>query len=104
MRRGEVWWGELPKPIGRRPVILLSRDEAYEVRNAITVALSTTTVRNIPVEVLLDERDGLPRKCVVNVDAISTIPKSALIKRICSLRSDKMEEINKAVKFALLIE
>lgn len=54
MKRGEVWWAAQPAPIGKRPVVLLSRDEAYKVRNAITIAQITTTVRNIPVEVLLD--------------------------------------------------
>ncbi|MCD6093408.1 MAG: type II toxin-antitoxin system PemK/MazF family toxin, partial [Candidatus Omnitrophica bacterium] len=85
MRRGEVWWAEQPKPIGRRPVVLLSRDEAYEVRNAVTVAQVTTTIRNIPVEVFLDKKDGLPQKCVVNLDTITTIRKSILTKRICLL-------------------
>jgi len=46
MRRGEVWWAEQPEPIGRRPVVLLSRDEAYKVRNAVTVAQVTTTIVN----------------------------------------------------------
>ncbi len=104
MKRGEVWWAELPNPIGRRPVVLLSRDEAYEVRNAVTIAQITTTVRNIPVEVLLSETDGMQKKCVVNLDTITTIRKSILTERICSLRSDKMEQINKAIKFALALE
>ena len=58
MRRGEVWWAELPRPIGRRPVVLLSRDEAYAVRNAVTIAEVTTTIRGIPVEVPLGPEDG----------------------------------------------
>lgn len=104
MRRGEIWWSQQPEPIGKRPVVLLSRDEAYEVRNAVTIAQITTTIRSIPVEVFLDEKDGLPKKCVVNLDTISTIRKSALTERICALRTNKMEEINKAIKFALNIE
>ncbi|MDP2905934.1 MAG: type II toxin-antitoxin system PemK/MazF family toxin [Candidatus Omnitrophota bacterium] len=104
MRRGEVWWAEQPEPVGRRPVVLLSRDEAYEVRNAVTAAQITTTVRNIPVEVFLDEKDGLPHKCVVNLDTITTIRKAILTKRICSLNSQKLEQIDKAIKFALALE
>ena len=104
MRRGEVWWTEQPEPIGRRPVLLLSRDEAYEVRNAVTVAQITTTIRNIPVEVVLDEKDGLPQKCVVNLDTITTIRKSILTKKISSLSSEKIEQIDKAIKFALALE
>jgi mRNA interferase MazF len=104
MRRGEVWWTEQPEPIGRRPVVLLSRDEAYDVRNAVTIAQITTTIRNIPVEVPLDEKDGLPQKCVVNLDTITTIRKSILTKRISSLSAEKIEQIDKAVKFALALE
>lgn len=101
MRRGEVWWAELPHPIGKRPVVLLSRDEAYAVRNAVTVAEVTTTIRSIPVEVLLGQEDGLPKKCVVNLDAIVTVRKDLLKQRICLLSSKKTQEINSAIRFAL---
>ena len=78
MRRGEVWWAELPQPVGRRPVLLLSRDTAYRVRTSVTVAVITSTIRNIPTEVPLNQEDGMPVKCVVNLDDILTIPKSKL--------------------------
>ena len=101
MRRGEVWWADLPLPIGRRPVVLLSRDEAYAVRNAVTVAEVTSTIRGIPVEVDLGCEDGLPKKCVVNLDTIVTIRKDLLIERIAILRDEKIEQLNSAIKFAL---
>ena len=104
MRRGEVWWADQPTPIGKRPVVLLSRDEAYHVRNAVTVAQITTTVRNIPVEVVLDKKDGLPQLCAVNVDTITTIRKSILTQRICALKAEKMHAINHAIKFALALD
>ena len=104
MRRGEVWWTEQPQPKAKRPVVLLSRDEAYAVRNAVTVAQVTTTIRDIPVEVRLDEKDGLPQQCVINLDTITTIRKAILAKRICSLDAEKIEQIDKAVKFALALE
>jgi len=104
MRRGEVWWAQLPLPLGRRPVVLLSRDEAYAVRNAVTVAEVTSTIRGIPVEVELGPEDGLPKKCVVNLDTIVTIRKDLLIERIALLRDEKIEQINSAMKFALFIQ
>lgn len=104
MRRGEVWWAELPKPLGRRPVVLLSRDEAYRVRSAVTVAEVTTNVRDIPVEVHLGKEDGLPKSCVVNLDTITTIRKALLKGSICTLSYEKVEMINKALKFALDLE
>ena len=104
MRRGEVWWAQLPLPVGRHPVVLLSRDEAYVVRNAITVAEVTSTIRGIPVEVELGPEEGLPKKCVVNLDTIVTIRKDLLIERIAILRDEKIAQINSAIKFALSIE
>ena len=101
MKRGEVWWANLPLPIGKRPVVLLSRDEAYRVRNAVTVAEITTTIRGIAVEVPLGPEDGLPRECAANLDTLMTIRKELLIERISLLRSEKMAEVQKAVKFAL---
>ena len=104
MKRGEVWWAQLPLPVGRRPVVLLSRDEAYSVRNAVTVAEVTRTIRKIPVEVLLGADDGLPHKCVVNLDTLLTIRKDLLIERIALLKSDKIALMEKAIGFALGIE
>jgi len=101
MRRGEVRWAELPSPIGRRPVLLLSRDAAYSVRTSVTVAIVTRTIRDIPVEVLLGQSDGMPAKCVVNLDDILTIPKSRLAERITQLSPDKMTAVAKAIFFAL---
>ena len=103
MRRGEVWWAKLPLPIGRRPIVLLSRDEAYAVRNAVTVAEITSTIRGIPVEVALGPGDGLPKKCIVNLDTILTIRKDLLVEMITALRTEKIEQINAAIKFALSI-
>lgn len=103
MRKGEVWWADLPLPLGRRPVVLLSRDEAYAVRNAVTVAEVTSTIRGIPVEVNLGPEDGLPKKCVVNLDTIVTMRKELLIERITVLRNEKIEQINAAIKFPLSI-
>ncbi len=101
MRRGEVWWAELPQPIGRRPVVLLSRDAAYSVRTSATVGIVTRTIRNIPVEVSLEQADGMPVKCVVNLDDILTIPKSRLTERITTLSPEKLTAVAKAVVFAL---
>jgi mRNA interferase MazF len=89
MRKGEIWWANLPSPIGKRPVVLLSRDEAYSVRNAVTVAEVTSTIRNIPVEVNLGTEDGLPKKCVINLDTIITIRKELLTEKITDLTPEK---------------
>lgn len=101
MRRGEVWWAELPPPIGKRPVFLLSRDVVYRVRTSVTVAVITRTIRGIPVEVPIGLDDGMPVRCVVNADDIITIPKSILTERITALLPGKIADITKAVIYAL---
>ena len=103
MLRGEIWWAKLPPPVGRRPVLLLSRNEAYTVRNAVTVAEVTTTIRGIPVEVPLKQEDGMPKPCVVNLDKLATIRKDLLETRITMLSDEKTALVNKALKFALTI-
>ena len=101
MRRGEVWWADLPAPVGRRPVLLLSRNAAYRVRTSVTVGLITRTVRDIPVEVPLGKEDGMPARCVVNLDDMLTIPKSCLKERLTVLSPQKMAAASRAVRFAL---
>ncbi len=101
MNRGEIWWAGLPKPAGPRPVILLSRDEAYEVRRLVTAAPVTTRVRGIPVEVALGPKDGMPRDCVVNLDTVTTIPKDPLRERLAVLSRSKMTAVEGALRFAL---
>ena len=100
MKRGEVWWADLPPPAGRRPVVLLSRDEAYAVRALVTVAPVTTRIRSIPAEVPLGLEDGLPQDCVANLDTIITIAKDSLQTYIASLRSEKIQAVDAAIRFA----
>ncbi len=92
---------EMPAPAGRRPAVLLSRDIAYRVRAAVTIAPVTRTIRDIPVEVLLDPSDGMPTRCVVNLDDITTIPKSLIKQRITSLSPERIHQIDEAIRFAL---
>jgi mRNA interferase MazF len=101
MRRGELWWADLPSPSGRRPVLLLSQDEAYAVRELVTVAPVTTRVRNIPTEVPLGPEDGLSRACVANLDTIVTIAKNDLQERITGLSLQKLRAVEAAIHFAL---
>lgn len=104
MRRGEVWWANLPRSLGLRPVILLSRDEAYAARDLIIVSPLTTRVRGIPTEVPLGPEDGLPRVCVANLDVIETASKKRLRDRITVLSAEKLGAVEAALHFALGLE
>lgn len=91
----------MEQPAGRRPVLLLSRNEAYDVRSLIIVAPVTTRIRHIPSEVPLGTDEGMPQDCVANLDTLTTIPKDCLKDRITTLNTKKLQEVEGAVHFAL---
>ena len=101
MMRGEVWWADLPLPTGRRPVVLLSRDSAYAVRDLIIVTQVSRRVRGIPTEVPLGREDGLPQEGAANVDVINTMPRNSLLRRIAILSPEKLAALDTALHFAL---
>lgn len=101
MKRGEIWWIAFPPPVGRRPAVLVSRNQAYRVRTAITVVPLTRTIRNIATEVPVGPSDGVPRASVANADNIVTIPKASAAEYLATLSSEKMTSLERAVKFSL---
>lgn len=101
MKRGEVWWVRFPHPIGRRPAVLVSRNQAYRVRASVSVVPLTQTVRKIPVEVPLGPEDGIPKKSVANADGIATVPKAWLEEYLTTLTPANLQALEHAIKFAL---
>lgn len=97
--RGEVWWREAPAE-KRRPVVVLTRDGVVDRLTTITVAFITTVERGIPTEVRLDENDGMPRPCVVNLDNVNATSKSYLTQRVTRLDANRMHEICGALALA----
>jgi len=104
MRRGEVWWTDLAPPTGHRPVVLISRDEAYSYRELVTIAPVSRRIRHIPAEVTLGPEDGLPQVCAVNLDSLTTTPMSELTRQIANLSDDKIRAVDAAIHFALGLE
>lgn len=101
MKRGEVRWYKFHSPDKRRPVVILTRDSVIDYLGEITIAPITTTIRDIPTEVLLSEQDGMPRECAVNCDHIQTVSRGGLAATITALSAGKMDEISQAIAFAL---
>lgn len=104
MRHGEVCWYTFKAPDKRRPVLILTRDSAISYLNALTVAPITATVRNIPSEVLLTPADGLLTECAANMDNIQTVPKLRLGPVISLLSLERLEDVNRAIAFALNLD
>ena len=81
--QGDVWWAEAEDR--RRPVLVVTRDEAIPVLTRILVAPVTRTVRGIPTELILDAGDGLPQPCAASFDNLQPIRKSFLTDRLGSI-------------------
>lgn len=101
MRRGDIYWAQFSAPIGKRPVVLVSRDEAYAIKTRVTVVVVTRTVRGIPTEVRVGPSEGLPKVGVANADELVTIPRTTLRERIATLSRAKLEQIDAALRFSL---
>src|SRR5580700_209481 len=101
MRQFEIWWANLPAPAGRRPVLLLSRNDAYQYLNKFIVAEITTTIRAIPVEVRVGRREGLPSLCVANFDNVRTVARQWLDSRAGALAQARHREAKRALGYAL---
>jgi mRNA interferase MazF len=101
MKQYEIRWAMMPQPIGRRPVMLLSRDGAFGYLNKIIVAEVTATVRNIPQEVAVDEAEGLARPSVVNFDNVHVIAKTRIGDLIGILDASRVHEAKRALGYAL---
>jgi mRNA interferase MazF len=101
VKQYELWWAQLPSPAGRRPVMLLSRDLAYEFLNNVLIVEVTSTIRHIPQEVFLGPREGLPRRCVANFDKLHRVRRDSLRGRIGALAKARVPEVKRAVGHAL---
>lgn len=101
MRQFEIRWANLPAPIGRRPVLLLTRTPGYAYLNKVIVAEVTTTIRDIAQEVKLGHAEGLARDSVANLDNIHVIPKAIVGTRVGGLALNRQLEIKRALGHAL---
>jgi mRNA interferase MazF len=101
MKQYEIRWADMPEPIGRRPVLLLSRTPAYPYLNKIIVTEVTSTIRGIPEEIPLGKEEGLARPSVANLDNIHVIAKSLLSDRLGTLPRSREPEVKRALGYAL---
>lgn len=82
IERGEIWWADLPDPVGSspglpRPVLLVQSDKFNQsLINTVVIAVITTNVRLADVAgnvLLIARQSNLPRDSVVNVSQLFTI-------------------------------
>ncbi len=98
--RGEVWWCELPD-IGRRPVVVLSRDAAIPRLRRTLIAPCTSTIRGLPSEVVLEPgADPVPRRSALNLDSVESVSVAVLVERLGRLGDERMREVCAALGVA----
>jgi mRNA-degrading endonuclease toxin of MazEF toxin-antitoxin module len=103
VKQYEIWnlVGHLPERVGRRHVLLLSRDSAFSYLNRLLAVEVTTRIRGIPQEVALGRSEGMPGRCVANLDNLRAVPKAALRERAGRLAGSRVPEIKRAMGHAL---
>jgi mRNA interferase MazF len=101
VKRGEVRWYRFASPDKRRPVVILTRDSILEYLGEVTIAPVTTTIRDIPSEVLLTPEDGMPRECAVNLDHVQTVSRAKIGPLITTLGPRRIGQVRNALLFAL---
>ena len=94
--QGDIRWAQADDK--RRPVLVVTRSDAIAVLQTIVVAPVTRTIRQIPTEVLLGQRHGLPAECVANFDNLQPIRRSYLVSHVGRLADHEGGEICRALQ------
>jgi mRNA interferase MazF len=90
-RQGEIWWAEAEDK--RRPVLVVTRNEAIPILLRFVVAPVTRTVRNIPTEIALGADEGLPAECAASFDNLQPVNRHSLTEGIGALSPTRRHEI-----------
>lgn len=100
MNRGEIWLAEVGRK--RRPVLVLTRTPVIEVRDLVTVAEVTSSIRHIAAEVDFDhDYAGIDRPSVIDCDGIHTIAQASMTTRAGAVSEDTMQRVCSAIGYAL---
>ena len=98
--RGEVWTYRFKLPDKRRPVVVLSRDEAIDVLGTVMVAPVTSTIRDLPSQVVIGASEGLDHDSAISLDHVQCVDRARLINRVGRLSSERMRDVCAALAVA----
>ncbi len=110
IKRGEIWWAEIPEPVGsepgyKRPLVIIQSNEFNNSNiNTIIAAVITTNIHlaAAPGNILLSaKKSKLPKKSVVNISQLITINKSFFTEKVHTLSNKVMEQIDNGIKLVL---
>lgn len=109
-KRGEIWLvnfnpGRGSEQKGIRPALIIQNDTGNQYASTTIIAAITTTLKKYPVTVIIEKgKDGLREPSMVNLAQLLTIDKERLIKKLGQLGTEKMQEIDEAIKISLGLE
>jgi mRNA interferase MazF len=90
--QAEIWLMETPNQ-KRRPVLIVSRDEAIPALNNVVVAPVTSTLRDIPTCIRVGPDEGIDHDSVATFDNLAAVPKSVLATRLGQLGAGGRRQI-----------
>jgi mRNA interferase MazF len=102
--RGEIWMFSFPRPDRRRPVLVLTREDMIERMHTVTVAPITSTIRDVPSEVVIGPEAGLKHRSAVNLHHVATVPRAGLRTYVGTVSRETMATVGQAMLFALGFE
>lgn len=108
-KRGEIWLVQFEPKIGSeqggtRPALVLQNDIGNQYASTTIVAALTSTLREMPVHVLLTKEDGVLHDSMLMLEQIHTIDKQRLIKKLGHVQLDKFQDIFIALLYSLGFE
>lgn len=97
LAQGQIWLADLPPPIHRRPVLVLTRTHALPHLTKVCIATISRNIRGTDTEVVLSPSDGVAQRCAVSLDNILTLPQDTLVRYITELSAGRMNEVFEAI-------
>ena len=110
IKRGEIWWAELPTPVGsepgyRRPLVILQSNafNKSKIRTVIAVVItSNLNLADAPGNILLTvKKSKLPKKSVINVSQLITVDKDFLTEKVSQLPANIIGKIDDGLRLVL---
>ncbi len=99
--RGQIWQFSFQRPDKRRPVLVLTRADMVGRLDTVTVAPLTSTIRNVPTEVVVGHEVGLKHRAAINLHHVTTVPLAGLRTFVGSVDPAVMRAVRDALRTAL---
>jgi mRNA-degrading endonuclease toxin of MazEF toxin-antitoxin module len=104
MNRGDIWLIDLGGKTGKRPGVILTRQNVLVHLDKVSIAEVSSKGKGYPTEVYIGQKAHLPTPSFVQTDNIQTVVKNRLERYFGTLDGETMMEVSKKVVLALGLE